>query len=117
MGADHRITSRHSDNSRIDYFPPVQVQGFGVNSDHPVTEDNYYSLTGFTVNEQGQQILFQCSNTVAMPIVQWVTQTSNATNLTSYNPSNALTKPNNYNFVSTVAVIYQEPHMFKPGVS
>jgi hypothetical protein len=66
------------------------MQGFRVNSDHPVTEDNS-SLTDFTINKQGQQILFQCSNTVAMPIVQWVTQTSNAMNLISYNPS----KPNN----------------------
>jgi len=59
MGDDHRITSRHSYNSGIDFVPRVQVQGLGFNSDHPVTEDNYYSLMDFTVNEQGQQILFQ----------------------------------------------------------
>ena len=52
------------------------MQGAGVNSDHPVTEDdNYSSLTDFTANKQGQQILLQCSNTVAMSFVQWVTQT------------------------------------------
>ena len=48
MGAVHHYTSWYTHIIRIDFVPGVKMQGVGVNSDHPVIEDNDYTFMDFS---------------------------------------------------------------------